>query len=1149
VAPALAIAWASSPWAAVILIALCAGGAVSDTIRHSYGPIRFAFDSASGAWTALGWANCANLLSPDRARPEVEIATQDGPSFPTPGRRLVESSASLAGGRWRCQVETADGPWRAVCFYEVEPGAFVIRRSVCLRWLGERPVKITAVTLRVPSISIGGEGDNFYLLPADFPIQRRVFRNLQPGRRATEQGIWANTGEALVYSPKNKVCLLAGFELDVDGAQVAVEEDDGAVSIAHQFSTLARLAPGESLDCGQQCLIVASGSWDDALRGLRRLSDSLNNGPPRERPQWLHHGAIYSCYPGGSMDTGFGGAGGFSHFEQRLPYLADLGFTALWLNPIHTPAPWIYGIADYRAVAPELGTKDDLKRFVTRAHSLGLKVLLDLVPHGPNEDTPAAREAPPQAWTYDESGNLEHAWGGLAGDYASPAWKAYMADIAAYWVREFGVDGYRVDCAPGNGPNWKRGDGRRPSASSPLGGLELLQSVRETIRPINPDAALFPESWAPIFFRFGDLVYDYPFYQVMRRLVAYPSTEEWIRDTRAWLQMERLTYPQAALGGLVRFTENHDTVRSDEYFGMGPAQALTALCIFAQGTPMVYQDQEIGFGASLKQWLNLRQQHAELYRGDADYEAIRCSSPGILAFVRQGESGAAVVAISFMPGEEKARLEWPPALGARFPFAHLADSNELLARRRCAASVTVPAYQPVVILLRPEEMASRRQPQARPYAAGPLLLEAKAAPAGADVTEYRLRLARAQWWFVNTCEGLLLDRFADRHTVEPITRYERLWRPLEAGLWDGSGAPAMGIIAAGGRGLVVSDFRFDSLLSARLEEPSNRGEAVAIIARGRGLVLRSEAPLRRVASWATKPAEQGASLLRRVAKERPFTVREVADAWAALRSLGVKRKHGNLVSVDPLRVTLDNQHYRVILSRRRGGLISNVQLRKGGKSTDVPVLGSDLYTDWGFYERGVRVSADVETTPRLGFSPHGGGVEVTFRGLLRTPSWNGVQRGYPAQPLTQYRITYRADSSPVLRVTFGLTPAEDHSKVEAFFAYLLSFDGVTGWFAETERGHVTGRPGQHPGTRLFETRLTKLAAQRPQIGFQVHGREATIRPIACPAKEADGLPQNVFFLDQGDNRLALFVAMLDGGAITLPAGVERTVSLDLILGE
>jgi hypothetical protein len=325
----------------------------------------------------------------------------------------------------------------------------------------------------------------------------------------------------------------------------------------------------------------------------------------------------------------------------------------------------------------------------------------------------------------------------------------------------------------------------------------------------------------------------------------------------------------------------------------------------------------------------------------------------------------------------------------------------------------------------------------------------------------------------------------------------------------------MGIIAADGRGVVVSDIEIGLLADARIEDPSGRGETVEMILRSRG-------------------------------GRRPFSVTQVEDGRAAVNSLarGVPARAG-LVSVDPLRVTLHNQHYRVTLSRRRGGLISQLWLRRGGALTAVPVADSDLYTDWGLFERGVHVGAAPEATPRLQITPYAEGVEVTFRGRLRTPSWNEVQRGYPAQPPMRYRVTYRMNQSPVLRLTFGLTSDTERADAKAFFAYVLSLSGVSDWFAQTEAGRVTGAPSLRRGERLFETARTRRrgkACLAPTV--HVGGAQIAVRPA-----DMDALPQNTFLLDQGRQRLALFVAMLDGGEMTLPAGVERTVSVDLVLGE
>ena len=72
---------------------------------------------------------------------------------------------------------------------------------------------------------------------------------------------------------------------------------------------------------------------------------------------------------------------------ERLPMLREMGIDSIWLMPIY-PIGEVnrkgtlgsyYSISDYCAVNPEFGTIDDFDKFVTKAHSLGMKVLLDWV--------------------------------------------------------------------------------------------------------------------------------------------------------------------------------------------------------------------------------------------------------------------------------------------------------------------------------------------------------------------------------------------------------------------------------------------------------------------------------------------------------------------------------------------------------------------------------------------------------------------------------------------------------------------------------------------------------------------------------------------------------------------------------------------------
>ena len=126
----------------------------------------------------------------------------------------------------------------------------------------------------------------------------------------------------------------------------------------------------------------------------RRLSQTQSN------PLWYKDAIIYELHVRAFYDSNGDGIGDFQGLIQKLPYLRDLGVTALWLLPFY-PSPLRddgYDIADYRTVHPDYGTLHDFKVFVQKAHAYGLKVITELVVNHTSDQHPwfqAARRAKP----------------------------------------------------------------------------------------------------------------------------------------------------------------------------------------------------------------------------------------------------------------------------------------------------------------------------------------------------------------------------------------------------------------------------------------------------------------------------------------------------------------------------------------------------------------------------------------------------------------------------------------------------------------------------------------------------------------------------------------------------------------------------------
>ena len=97
--------------------------------------------------------------------------------------------------------------------------------------------------------------------------------------------------------------------------------------------------------------------------------------------KWWPSAVIYQIYPRSFCDSNGDGVGDLAGVTAKLDYVASLGVDAIWLSPffLSPMRDFGYDVADHCAVDPVFGTLEDFDRLITRAHVLGLKVLVDLV--------------------------------------------------------------------------------------------------------------------------------------------------------------------------------------------------------------------------------------------------------------------------------------------------------------------------------------------------------------------------------------------------------------------------------------------------------------------------------------------------------------------------------------------------------------------------------------------------------------------------------------------------------------------------------------------------------------------------------------------------------------------------------------------------
>ncbi|MBC6408304.1 MAG: alpha glucosidase [Rhodobacteraceae bacterium] len=201
---------------------------------------------------------------------------------------------------------------------------------------------------------------------------------------------------------------------------------------------------------------------------------------------WWRGAVIYQIYPRSFQDSNGDGIGDLAGITRRLPYVAELGVDAIWISPFFKSPmkDFGYDVSDYCDVDPMFGTLGDFDTLLTRAHALGLKVLIDLVLSHTSNTHPwflqsqAGRDNSKADWPKADwyvwadakpDGGPPNNWlsifGGTAWQWDSQRMQYYLhnflaeqpdlnlhnrdvqdalLDVAAFWL-ERGVDGFRLD--------------------------------------------------------------------------------------------------------------------------------------------------------------------------------------------------------------------------------------------------------------------------------------------------------------------------------------------------------------------------------------------------------------------------------------------------------------------------------------------------------------------------------------------------------------------------------------------------------------------------------------------------------------------------------------------------------------------------------
>ncbi len=213
------------------------------------------------------------------------------------------------------------------------------------------------------------------------------------------------------------------FEILTADGNLRIKTDPFAFAMEHPPGTASRV-------------FASTHDWgDDAWMAERATRD------PLRQPM-----AVYEVHLGSwRADLGYAALA-----DALIPHLQRYGFTHVELLPVSEypfDGSWGYQVSGYFAPTARYGSPDDFRAFVDAFHRAGLGVILDWVPaHFPRDDFALRRFDGDPLFEYEDPRLGEHPdWGTLVFDFGRNEVRNFLVANALYWLKEFHVDGLRVD--------------------------------------------------------------------------------------------------------------------------------------------------------------------------------------------------------------------------------------------------------------------------------------------------------------------------------------------------------------------------------------------------------------------------------------------------------------------------------------------------------------------------------------------------------------------------------------------------------------------------------------------------------------------------------------------------------------------------------
>ena len=371
--------------------------------------------------------------------------------------------------------------------------------------------------------------------------------------------------------------------------------------------------------------------------------------------KWWKNAVVYQIYPRSFKDSNGDGIGDLQGIYEKLDYLAELGINVIWMSPVYKSPNDDngYDISDYQDIMDDFGTMADFDRVLAKAHSLNIKIMMDLVVNHTSDEhkwfieSKKSKDNPYHDYYMwadpDKNGNPPNRWescfSGSAWEYVESVGQFYLHSFSKKqpdlnwdnpvvrdevfkmmtWWCDKGIDGFRMDVIsmiskyPGLPDGPENGNGYTGNTSCDGPNIhtylrEMNEKVLSKYRLItvgecpgvNAEQA---KKYANIDGSELDMIFQ--FEHVSGSALKPSHHGKWDGEAMTMPELRaNFTKWQKDLEGCAwnsLFLSNHDQPRCVSRFGNDSeqyrelsAKMLATMTHFQKGTPYVYQGEELG---------------------------------------------------------------------------------------------------------------------------------------------------------------------------------------------------------------------------------------------------------------------------------------------------------------------------------------------------------------------------------------------------------------------------------------------------------------------------------------------------------------------------------------------------------------------------